>query len=55
MAQFHQHPNGNVFVRSGAAVYEETPENFAGDHGSAAPTLPMACSSVSTMTADATP
>jgi hypothetical protein len=39
MAQFHQHPNGSIYVRSADGVYEETPENFAADHG-APPALP---------------
>jgi hypothetical protein len=39
MAQFHQHPNGSIFVRSAAGVYEETPDNFAADHASP-PVLP---------------
>jgi hypothetical protein len=40
MAQFHQHPNGKIYVRTAGSVYEETPENFAADHGASAPALP---------------
>jgi hypothetical protein len=40
MAQFHQHSDGAIYVRSGANVYGDTSANFATDSGATAPALP---------------
>lgn len=44
MAEFHQHPDGMVIIRTAAGHYIDTAENFAIDHlavfGTAAPALP---------------
>lgn len=40
MAQFHQHPDGTIYVRGPAGVYCDTAVSFAADHGRPAPALP---------------
>jgi hypothetical protein len=39
-AEFHQHPDGFVYVRTDAATYADTLENFEGDFGVTIPALP---------------
>src|SRR5215204_1459087 len=41
MGEFHQHPDGNIFVRGDAGIYyTDTPENFTADFGVEPPVLP---------------
>jgi hypothetical protein len=38
--EFHQHPDGKIFVRTDYGTYSDTPENFEADFGVTLPTLP---------------
>jgi hypothetical protein len=40
MNEVHQHPDGNVVVRTAAGIYNDTLKNFASDYGEALPDLP---------------
>ena len=40
MSDFHQHPDGPIYVRTPDGVYADTPENFAADFGATVPPLP---------------
>ena len=40
MPNFHQHPDGIIFVRGDLQVYQDTPENFEADYGQPPPPLP---------------
>lgn len=40
MAQFHQHPDGHIYVRTNEGIYRETPANFAIDYAKKLPALP---------------
>lgn len=40
MAEFHQHPDNLIYVRTPGASYVDRPENFARDFGVDLPSLP---------------
>lgn len=40
MLNFHQHPDGLIFVRGETEIYSDTLENFEVDYGQALPGLP---------------
>lgn len=40
MPEFHQHPDGLIYVRGDLAIYCDTPDNFTADYGAPAPALP---------------
>lgn len=42
LPNYHHHPDNWIYVRTVDGVYQDTPENFALDYGSAAPVLPPA-------------
>lgn len=38
--EFHQHPDGLIYVRTATGTYVDTPENFGEDFGRPIPPLP---------------
>jgi hypothetical protein len=40
MAEFHQHPDNWVYVRTAGGIYADRPDNFVADFGVELPPLP---------------
>lgn len=40
MGEFHQHPDGHVYVRGESATYMDSRKNFEADFGATLPELP---------------
>lgn len=38
--EFHQHPEGTIYIRTERGIYSDTPENFELDFGQPLPPLP---------------
>jgi hypothetical protein len=41
MGEFHQHPDGRIYIRSEFGLYDETRENFILDSGLQPPLMPV--------------